>query len=241
MKSMSPIDSLVVALDVPSVKEAIALAECLSGVVGVFKVGLELFCAEGPDIVRGIQKYAPVFLDLKLHDIPTTVKRAMSAVLDLDPLLINIHALGGLDMMMAASETIKAHRQNGGRTRLLAVTILTSMDSAALEQLNIAGEPSEAALRLARLAKRAGCDGVVCSAMESAMTRAECGEEFLLLTPGIRPLGAETQDQVRVVTPSEAVKSGSNWIVVGRPITRAPDPAAAAKAILSEMAGAEGT
>ena len=235
--SMSLVDRLAVALDVSSAKEALELAKRLSGKVGVLKVGLELFCSEGPSIVREIQKFAPVFLDLKFHDIPTTVRRAMSAVLGLDPILINIHALGGLNMMREASELIKAHRQNGGRTRLLAVTILTSMDKRALEQLNLTNEPPEMVLHLARLAKSAGCDGVVCSAQESASLRAGCGDDFLLLTPGIRPKGAGTQDQARVVTPSEAIRSGSTWIVVGRPITHAPDPAAAAEAILLEMAG----
>ncbi|MDR0498276.1 MAG: orotidine-5'-phosphate decarboxylase [Holophagales bacterium] len=235
---MPPADRLAVALDVPSADRAVELAECLSGKVGVLKVGLELFCAEGPNIVRELQKFAPVFLDLKLHDIPTTVVRALNAVLGLNPLLINVHALGGLDMMKEASELVRKHRQNGGRTHLLAVTILTSMDKRALEQLNLTGEPSEMVLRLAHLAKRAGCDGVVCSAQESASLRAECGSEFLLLTPGIRPRGAETQDQVRVVTPYEAIKSGSNWIVVGRPITHAQDPATAAEAIILEMTGA---
>ena len=235
--SMSPVDRLVVALDVPSAKEALELAKRLYGKVGVLKVGLELFCAEGPNIVREVQKFAPVFLDLKFHDIPTTVKRAMSAVLGLDPILINIHALGGLDMMREASDLIRLHRQNGGRTRLLAITVLTSMDKNALEELTVTLEPSAMVLTLAQLAKSAGCDGVVCSAQESASLRAGCGDDFLLLTPGIRPKGAETQDQVRVVTPSEAIKSGSTWVVVGRPITHASDPAAAAEAILLEMAG----
>ena len=231
-----PKDRLAVALDVPSATEAVELAKCLSGKVGVLKVGLELFCSEGPPVVRQIQQYAPVFLDLKLHDIPTTVNRALKAVLRMDPLLVNIHALGGADMMRGAVETIAAHRQGGGRTRLLAVTVLTSMDRAALGQLNISGEPSEAVLRLTALAKVAGCDGVVCSAQESAMLRRECGRDFLLLTPGIRPIGAGAHDQARVVTPSQAIESGSDWIVVGRPITHAPDPSAAALAILEEMA-----
>jgi orotidine-5'-phosphate decarboxylase len=236
--SMTPVDRLAVALDVPSGKEAIELAKCLSGKAGVLKVGLELFCAEGPGIVRDLQKFAPVFLDLKFHDIPTTVGRALSSVLALDPLIVNLHSLGGLDMMLEASGLIKKHRQNGGRTRLLAVTVLTSMDSAALEQLNMKEGPAGMVMHLARMAKNAGCDGVVCSAQESAPLRSELGHDFLLLTPGIRPRGAGAQDQARVVTPAEAIKSGSTWIVVGRPITHAPDPAAAAAAILSEMAGA---
>jgi orotidine-5'-phosphate decarboxylase len=232
---MSPKDRLAVALDVPTGKEAAELARCLSGKAGVLKVGLELFCAEGPAIVTELQRYAPVFLDLKFHDIPTTVRRALGAVVSLDPLLVNIHALGGLDMMMAAAEVIKSHRSGGGRTQLLAVTILTSMDNREMERLNMLGEPSDMVLRLARLAKEASCDGVVCSAQESATLRFECGNEFLLLTPGIRPRGAGAQDQARVVTPAEAIRSGSTWIVVGRPITHAPNPAAAADAILEEM------
>jgi orotidine-5'-phosphate decarboxylase len=235
---MTPVDRLAVALDVPSAKEAVHLAKCLSGKAGVLKVGLELFCAEGPSIVRDLQKFAPVFLDLKFHDIPTTVRRALSSVLALDPLIVNLHAFGGMDMMSAAAELIKEHRQKGGRTRLLAVTVLTSMDSAALEQLSLKAGPGGMVMHLARMAKNAGCDGVVCSALESASLRSELGQGFLLLTPGIRPKGAGAQDQARVVAPAEAIRSGATWIVVGRPITHAPDPAAAAEAILSEMAGA---
>jgi orotidine-5'-phosphate decarboxylase len=232
---MSQVDRLVVALDTPTAADALKLAKCLKGKVGVLKVGLELFCAEGLDVVKELQHFAPVFLDLKLHDIPTTVKRALTAVLRLDPLLVNIHALGGLDMMRAAAESVKEHRQSGGRTRLLAVTVLTSMDKLSLVKLGLKGDPSGVVLRLASLAKEAECDGVVCSGQESAMLRSSCGERFLLLNPGIRPMGADAQDQARVMTPSEAISAGSNWIVVGRPITHAPDPAAAAEAILSEM------
>ena len=232
------VERLAVALDVPTGKEAVELAKRLSGVVGVLKCGLELFCAEGPSIVVELQKHAPVFLDLKLHDIPTTVNRALNAVLPLDPLLINIHALGGPDMMRAASEAVGLHRQKGGRTLLLSVTVLTSLDRAALEKMGIMTEPGGMALGLARLAKGAGCDGVVCSALESPSIRAECGVGFARLTPGVRPKGSGTQDQARVVTPGEAVAAGADWVVVGRPITHSPDPAAAAEAILAEMAEA---
>ena len=238
-KALSPKERLVVALDLPSGREAVEMAESLSGRVGVFKVGLELFCSEGPAIVKEIQKFAPVFLDLKLHDIPTTVERALKAVLVLDPLLVNIHALGGFDMMKGAVEIVRNHQKTGGRTRLLAVTVLTSLDKMALRQINMNGEPSELVHCLARLAKEAGCDGVVCSAQESAFLRADCGKNFFLLTPGIRPKGVAHQDQVRVVTPSEAIKCGSDWIVVGRPITHASDPAVAADAIVLEMTEAE--
>ena len=235
---MPIVDRLVVALDVPDAKEAIELGKCLAGKVGVLKVGLELFCAEGPGIVKRLQQFAQIFLDLKFHDIPNTVRRAMNAALALDPLLVNIHALGGLDMMREAAEAVKSHRQKGGKTSLLAVTILTSMDKDAVGQLGLYGEPSELALKLALLAKNAGCDGVVCSAQESASLRSECGSGFHLLTPGIRPSGSEAHDQARIVSPSDAIKSGSTWIVVGRPITQASDPAAAAEAILAEMEGA---
>jgi len=237
--STSPVDRLVVALDVASGGDAVELAKKLSGKVGVLKVGLELFCAEGPSIVRELQKIAPVFLDLKLHDIPTTVKRALDSVLKLDPMLVNVHALGGPDMMREAAKAVGEHRLRGGRTRLLAVTVLTSMDESSLTKLGINGNPASVVTRLADLAKEAGCDGVVCSGQEAAMLRSALGEDFLLLTPGIRPRGADVQDQARVMTPSEAISAGSTWIVVGRPITKAPDPAAAAMAILSDMEKAD--
>jgi len=234
----STIDRLVVALDVPTAAEAVALAGRLRGRAGMFKVGLELFCAEGPAFVREVQKHAPVFLDLKLHDIPTTVHRALDALLPLDPALIDIHTQGGPAMIEAAAEAVRAHRQRGGRTRLLGVTVLTSLDREALARLGLTEEPGDMALHLARLARECGCDGVVCSAQEAARVRDACGGDFSRLTPGIRPQGGSTQDQARVVTPAQALRNGSTWLVVGRPITRAADPAAAADAILAEMAEA---
>ncbi|BDU78420.1 orotidine-5'-phosphate decarboxylase [Mesoterricola sediminis] len=229
---------LVVALDVPSAGEALDLAAKLKGRVGMFKVGLELFCAEGPAFVREVQKAGPVFLDLKLHDIPNTVARALEALLPLDPSLLTIHTQGGPAMMEAAAEAVRAHRQRGGRTRLLGVTILTSLGPEALARLGSTAEPGDLALHLARLAKDCGCDGVVCSAREAAAVRAACGEAFHRLTPGIRPGGVAAQDQARVVTPAQALREGATWLVVGRPITQAPDPAAAADAILRDMATA---
>ncbi|MBI1753672.1 MAG: orotidine-5'-phosphate decarboxylase [Acidobacteria bacterium] len=228
-------DRLVVALDVPTAREALALAERLSGRVGMLKVGLELFCAEGPAFVRDLQAMAPVFLDLKLHDIPTTVRRAMEAVLRLDPRLINVHAQGGPAMLEAAVEAVRAHRDAGGRTELLAVTVLTSLDREALAALGHAAPPEDLALAYARLAQQAGVGGVVCSAWEAAAIREACGEGFHRLTPGIRPSGSAVQDQARVMTPAQALKQGATWLVVGRPITHAPDPAAAAEAIVAEM------
>jgi len=232
----SPVDRLVVALDVPTATEALDLARRLKGRVGMLKVGLELFCAEGPAFVRELQTHAPVFLDLKLHDIPTTVNRAMKAILPLDVKLINVHAQGGPAMMEAAAEAIRAHRSAGGRTELLAVTVLTSLDREALARLGVTSDPGDMALHLAKLARDCGVDGAVCSALEAPSVRAACGESFRILTPGIRPGGASIQDQARVVTPAVALRNGANWLVVGRPITRAEDPAAAADAILSEMA-----
>jgi orotidine-5'-phosphate decarboxylase len=232
---LSPRDRLVVALDVPTAEEALALAERLAGRVGMLKVGLELFCAEGPAFVKELQAKVPVFLDLKLHDIPTTVRRALEALLKLDPRLINVHAQGGPAMLEAAVEAVRLHRAAGGHTELLAVTVLTSLDREALAALGHAGRPEDLALAYARLAHQAGCAGVVCSAWEAASIREACGEGFHCLTPGIRPAGAATQDQARVMTPAQAVKAGSTWLVVGRPITHAADPAAAAEAIVAEM------
>ena len=235
--ALLPVDRLVVALDVASGEEALGLARQLVGRVGMLKVGLELFCAEGPAFVRELQTYAPVFLDLKFHDIPTTVKRALEAVLVLNPRLVNIHAQGGAAMMEAAAGAVRAHREGGGTTELLAVTVLTSLDRMALAKLGSTAEPADLALHLSRLAKRCGVDGVVCSALEARAVREACGESFRLLTPGIRPQGAAVQDQARVLTPAQALQEGATWLVVGRPITQAPDPAAAAEAILVEMAG----
>lgn len=235
-QSMFPVERLVVALDVPGAKEALEMAAKLQGRAGMFKVGLELFCAEGPSFVKELQKFAPVFMDLKFHDIPTTVRRALDAVLKLDPRLVNVHAQGGPVMLEYAVEAIRAHRAKGGRTELLAVTMLTSLDKEAMAKLGLAADPGEMALHLAKLSKECGVDGVVCSAQEAASICAACGSDFKLLTPGIRPSGAAIQDQARVVTPSQALRNGSTWLVVGRPITHAEDPAAAAEAILQEMA-----
>ncbi len=228
-------ERLVVALDVPTAQEALAMAERLRGRVGMLKVGLELFCAEGPAFVKALQAQVPVFLDLKLHDIPTTVHRALQALLRLDPRLINVHAQGGPAMLEAAAEALRAHRAAGGRTELLAVTVLTSLDREALAALGHAAPPEDLALGYARLARQAGCDGVVCSAWEAAAIGEACGEGFHRLTPGIRPAGSATQDQARVMTPAQALKQGATWLVVGRPITHAADPAAAAEAIVEEM------
>ncbi len=236
--SLTPLERLVVAMDVPTREEAIGLARTLQGRVGMLKVGLELFCAEGPRFVKELQAFAPVFLDLKLHDIPNTVARALEALMPLDVSLINLHAQGGPAMMEAAASIVRAHRERGGRTQLLAVTVLTSLDREALARMGHTADPGDMALHLARLARTCGVDGVVCSPQEAGAVREACGEDFHRLTPGIRPAGSATQDQARIMTPAQAVQGGSTWLVVGRPITQAPDPAAAADAILSEMARA---
>jgi len=233
---LTPTDRLVVALDVPTRQAALALARQLQGHVGMLKVGLELFCAEGTGLVKELQAFAPVFLDLKLHDIPNTVQRTLEALLPLDVRLINIHAQGGPAMIEAAAEAVRAHRKGGGRTELLAVTVLTSLDREALARCGNSTEPGELALHLARLAQACGADGVVCSAQEAALVRQACGEAFHRLTPGIRPKGTAAQDQSRVLTPAQALRNGASWLVVGRPITQAPDPLAAAEAILAEIA-----
>jgi orotidine-5'-phosphate decarboxylase len=211
------------------------MADRLAGRVGMLKVGLELFCAEGPGLVRELQARAPVFLDLKFHDIPTTVRRALEAVLKLDPRLVNVHVQGGPAMLEAAVEAVRAHRAAGGQTELLAVTVLTSLDREALAALGHAGRPEDLALAYARLARQAGCDGVVCSAWEAAAIGEACGANFHRLTPGIRPAGAAVQDQARVMTPAQALQQGATWLVLGRPITAAADPAAAADAIVAGM------
>ncbi|MBK8726112.1 MAG: orotidine-5'-phosphate decarboxylase [Holophagaceae bacterium] len=233
---LSPRERLVVALDVASRAEALALARALAGRVGMLKVGLELFCAEGPAFVAELQILAPVFLDLKLHDIPTTVRRALEALLPLNPRLINVHAQGGPAMLEAAAAAVRAHRDGGGTTELLAVTVLTSLDRNDLVRAGNTQEPAELAFHLAKLAQASGCDGVVCSAQEAARIREGCGEDFYRLCPGIRPAGEGAQDQSRVASPEEAVDLGATWLVVGRPITRAADPAAAADAIVEALA-----
>jgi orotidine-5'-phosphate decarboxylase len=257
---MTTRDKLIVALDLPSGNAATRMAERLQGHAGMFKVGSELFTAEGPVPVRYLVTTGHrVFLDLKFHDIPNTVRAAAREAAELGVSMVNVHASGGRKMMEAALEGARSalhHAVHGSalqpvsrgvqasagiavgdeaRPKVLAVTILTSLASQDLEELGISGTPVEAVLRLARLAQSAGLDGVVASPREISAIRQACGPGFLIVTPGIRPASAATDDQARIATPASAIAAGADYLVVGRPITGAPDPVAAADAIVAEM------
>lgn len=211
-------------------KDAEGMIAPLSGLPVGIKVGLELFVKEGPCIVTKFREMGfPVFLDLKFHDIPYTVAGAVKAACELEPEIINVHASGGRAMMEAAAEACVPG------TRIIAVTVLTSMDSSDLKLLGSSGSPQSVVESLARAAMESGLHGVVCSPREAAAVRAETSPEFLIVTPGVRPAGTEASDQKRVMTPSEAIKAGATSLVVGRPITGSPDPAAAAGRILEEI------
>ena len=222
---------LIAALDTADPAQAVAWADQLAPHCGMLKLGLEFFLAAGPGGVRGVTQ-RPVFLDLKLHDIPHTVAGAVRAVLPLRPCMLTLHAGGGGAMIEAARRAAEGQ----DRPILLAVTVLTSLDSSALHATGVAGGPRQQVLRLARLALSAGADGMVCSAHEAAMLRDALGAGPVLVVPGIRPAGADTGDQARTMTPRQAVDAGADWIVVGRPITGSADPAAAAAAIAAEIA-----
>jgi orotidine-5'-phosphate decarboxylase len=208
----------------------------LRGAAGLFKVGLQLFSAEGPQAVTRLASLGfEIFLDLKFHDIPNTVAGAVRAAASLPNVrLINVHALGGLEMMRAARDALSGLAKPPA---LLAVTILTSMDAPELRRVGIAGPPAKRAVELAKLAKSAKLDGVVASGNEALAIRRECGPKFLIVVPGVRPASVDLNDQARVTTPSQAIQAGADYLVVGRPITGARDPRAAARAIAKEIAG----
>ena len=227
---------IIVALDVPSAEDALALAARLPAGRCRLKVGKELFVSAGPALVDAlVQRGHGVFLDLKFHDIPNTVAQACSAAARLGVWMINVHASGGTKMMRAAREALEsvAHRP-----KLVAVTVLTSLAQDDLAELGFGRDPSALALHLASLAQASGLDGVVCSAQESAAMRARFGPAFELVTPGIRPLQSANDDQARVATPGAAMLAGSTYLVIGRPITRAPDPAAALADIEAQIESA---
>jgi orotidine-5'-phosphate decarboxylase len=227
---------LIVALDLPSADAAARMAEKLHGHAGMFKVGFELFSAEGPVLPRYLAARGEgVFLDLKFHDIPNTVLAAAREAAHLGVRMFNVHASGGLKMMEAARDGAKEAASAGKRPMVLAVTVLTSLTSDDLRLVGLEGTPEEAVVRLAKLAQTAGLDGVVASARETRAIRRACGPDFVIVTPGIRPAFSQAQDQARVSTPADAIGAGANYLVVGRPITGAHDPAAAADIIVAEM------
>lgn len=230
---------IIAAIDTADMAHAEALATALAPPrCGLLKVGLELFGAAGPEAVRRVAARAPVFLDLKLHDIPNTVAGAVRALAPLGPAMMTLHAAGGPAMVAAARQAAEAAATGGMRPALLAVTVLTSLDAATLAATGVAGGTVQQVLRLARLALDAGADGLVCSPQEVARLRDAFGAAPLLVVPGVRPAGSAAGDQARTATPAEALRAGADWIVVGRPITGAADPAAAAEAIGAELAAA---
>ncbi|MBI4828642.1 MAG: orotidine-5'-phosphate decarboxylase [Nitrospinae bacterium] len=233
-----PRNRLIVALDAPDLKEALRLLKTLKGRVDWFKIGSQLYTAEGPAIARAVKEAgAKVFLDLKFHDIPATVARACRSAMTLGVDMLNVHALGGGAMMRAAAEEV-AREPEAKRPIVIAVTVLTSMGADDLEQVGIAGPVDSRVIRLAGLAKDSGLAGVVASANEVAAIKAACGAGFITVTPGIRPGWAAADDQKRVATPAEALHGGADYLVVGRPIIAAADPEAAAERTLEEMARA---
>jgi orotidine-5'-phosphate decarboxylase len=231
MKSLTPRERLIVALDVPQAEAARELVDRLKGHVGLFKVGSQAFTAAGPELVREIvARGERVFLDLKFHDIPNTVAGAIASTAALGVSLATVHGLGGRAMLEAAAGALPAMG-----TKLLAITILTSHDEGTLGEIGVGGRMLDSVKRLALLASDAGMDGVVASPHEVAIVREACGPGFLIVTPGIRPAGAATGDQARAATPAAALAAGADYLVVGRPITEAKDPVAAADAIVREM------
>ena len=228
---------IMVALDRPDAAAAESLIRALEGIPCWLKVGMELFYAAGPAFVAGLKERGyRVFLDVKMHDIPNTVKGGAASVTRLGVDLFNVHAAGGVRMMEAALEGAEAASVGRPRPRVIAVTQLTSTSRAVLnDEIGIPGTPEEAVVRYALLARKAGLDGVVASARETGAVKAACGAGFLAVTPGIRPASASADDQERIMTPREALEAGSDYLVIGRPITAVPDPRAAFESILKEL------
>ncbi|MDP8229511.1 MAG: orotidine-5'-phosphate decarboxylase [Candidatus Gorgyraea atricola] len=219
-------EKIIIALDVSTIKETERLLTILSPHVSIFKVGMELFYSCGPKVIDIIKKYdKEIFLDLKFHDIPNTVKNSARVVTRLGVFMFNVHASGGSDMMKAAIEGAEEESEKLGvdRPRILGVTVLTSIANATEAQV----------LNLAKSAKQSGLDGVVASPQETAKIRKELGKDFLIVTPGIRPEGSAKQDQKRTATPQEAIKSGADYIVIGRPVTKVKDPSKALQDIVT--------
>lgn len=248
----TPEQRILVAIDTPDIAAARKLSKDLAGSVGGIKLGLEFFNANGPagvqSVVRGALEDTPrgeavpqqnLFLDLKFHDIPNTVAGAIRSVMPLTPFITNVHASGGPAMMKAALDAANFAAEPLGIVRplLIAVTVLTSLDDQDLDAVGQTGPASDQAVRLAELAQSCGLDGVVCSPLEISRIRDACGPDFRLIVPGIRPAGSGTGDQKRTMTPKQAIEAGADWIVIGRPITAAADPVAAAAQIAQDLNG----
>jgi len=229
-----PRQRLIVALDVSTAAAAQKIVAAVGDSALTYKVGMQLYTAEGPQVVRDlVASGRRVFLDLKYHDIPNTVGAAVAEAAKLGVSMLTVHASGSGKMLRAAVDAAKVHPQ----LIVLAVTVLTSMDQNDLEKIGIRGTVEDSVVRLAAIALANGCQGIVSSAREASTLRAELGHKFAIVTPGVRPVGTNVGDQVRVVTPAEAIASGATHIVVGRPITEAADPAAEARAILGQISG----
>ena len=229
---------IIAALDVPTVEQALKLAQQLAPAVGAFKIGKELFTSAGPDIVRRVRDTgASVFLDLKFHDIPNTVAKAIAAAVRLDVQMLTIHASGGSEMMRAAEQAAQQTAAQLGHTAplVLGVTVLTSQDSNTLAELGGETDVAKQVERLALLAAKSGLRGLVCSPLEIAALRRILPPEIQLVTPGIRTGAEKADDQKRTLTPREAIQAGASWLVIGRPITAAADPRAAAESILNSL------
>lgn len=225
---------IIVALDYPNRQLAEAMADRLDPALCRLKVGKELFTRAGPALVAALSgRGFDIFLDLKFHDIPNTTAAAVAAAADLGVWMVNVHASGGPKMLAASREALLPFGKDA--PLLIAVTVLTSMDASQLQAIGIDADPTQHVLRLARLTQECGLDGVVCSAQECAILRTELRQPFALVTPGIRPATAATDDQLRIATPAAACASGSDYLVIGRPITRAADPSGALRAILQEL------
>ena len=229
---------IFVALDTRETDRAVALSHGLQGLVGGIKLGKEFFTAQGPQGVQRVCQASglPLFLDLKFHDIPNTVAGAVRAALPLKPFMLNVHAGGGAAMMRAAAQA--AAEAGADRPLVIGVTVLTSLGDDELSAMGISGTAGDQVVRLARLTQDCGLDGVVCSAREITALREACGPDFKLVVPGIRPAWSSTDDQRRIVTPSQALDLGADYLVIGRPITAAENPADAAKKITNEIAEA---
>ncbi|MCW9012898.1 MAG: orotidine-5'-phosphate decarboxylase [Gammaproteobacteria bacterium] len=224
---------VLVALDYPAEQSALNLIDQLDPALCRLKVGKEMFTLLGPDFIEKIHtKGFQVFLDLKFHDIPNTVAKACEAAANLGVWMLNVHALGGRRMMDAAANAI-ANSEN--KPYLIAVTVLTSMSDTDLNEIGIQQSTGELALHLANMARSSGLDGVVCSAQEASAMRQQSGDEFLLVTPGIRPTGSKQDDQRRIMTPADAIRAGASYLVIGRPITQANDPISVLRTINSEI------